>query len=496
MNVLGDGRMTQSELIELLNENVKVLKTEVYHEKKQDIISDITYNSQACIKDSAFFAKGVNFKEEYVLDAVKNGASLVIAERDYETGNAGLIVVDNIRRAMVAVAEQFFGRAHEKNKMIGLTGTKGKTTTATYIHNILNEHKGIRTGLLSTVETYTGTRCEESHLSTPEAIEMQRYIYEIAENNLDYVTMEVSSQAYKTDRILNMQFDIGLFLNISEDHISPAEHPNFTDYLNCKLEFIKNCKTVVINRETDYFETVLHAAKDANKVITYGSQKVEDKVDYCYKNIRREQGYLVFDVVHGTDIQTYKTKMFGDFNVENATAAIIVARELGVQEENILKGIETTTVSGRMNIFEKEGKTIIVDYAHNKLSFEKFFEAVNKDYPTSEIVAVFGAPGGKAYIRRKDMAEVANKYCDKIYLTADDPQFESVRDICNEMSQFITTSHEIIEDREQAITKAFNEMKQDGVLCLLAKGEDKYQQVNGKLEDYISDVGIAKELTK
>ncbi len=487
--------MTQRELIELLEKQVGIIKSSVYHNKKDEIIEDITYDSKTCIKGAAFFAKGANFKEEYVLDAVQNGASLVIAEKEYETGDAGLIVVKDIRRAMVVVAEAFFGKAYEKIKMIGLTGTKGKTTTATYIHNILNEHVKKRTALLSTIETYTGSRCEESHLSTPEAIELQRYIKEAVDNDLQYLTMEVSSQAYKINRIKDMAFDIGLFVNISEDHISPAEHPNFTDYLNCKLEFIKNCKTVVINRETAQFDSVLEAAKNADKIITYGSEKVKEYVDYYFTNLRKQEGYLWFDVIHNEEKETYKTKMFGDFNAENALAAIIVAKELNISTEFIQQGIEKTTVSGRMNVFTNNKKTIIVDYAHNRLSFEKFFEAIKKDYPTSDIVAVFGAPGGKAYGRRKDISEVASKYCTRIYLTADDPQFEEVKNICNEMSTFITCDYEIIEDREQAITKAFNDMKENGVLCLLAKGEDKYQLIRGKFEDYISDIGMAKKLT-
>lgn len=488
--------MTQNELIELLEDKVEIIKSSVYHDKRDENITDITYNSKTCTQGSVFFAKGANFKAEYVIDAVNNGASVVVAEKEYDVQDAGIVVVKDIRQAMVVVAEAFFGKAYEKIKMIGLTGTKGKTTTATYIHNILNEHAKKRTALLSTVETYTGTRCEESHLSTPESIELQRYIKEAVDNDLGYLTMEVSSQAYKIKRIKDMMFNIGLFLNISEDHISPAEHPNFTDYLNCKLEFIKNCKTVVINKETDQFKAVLDAAKGAEKIITYGSDNVKDIVDCYFANLRREDGYLVFDVVYNNEKETYRTKMFGNFNAENATAAIIIARQLEVKEEDIKTGIEQTTVSGRMNVFTRDSKTIIVDYAHNKLSFEKFFEAVKKDYDGREIIAVFGAPGGKAYGRRKDMAEVASKYCNYIYLTADDPQFESVKDICNELATFVSCNYEIVEDREQAINKAFNEMKEDAVLCLLAKGDDKYQQVRGKFEDYISDIGMAKKLTE
>jgi len=488
--------MTQKELIKLLEDNDLVKKTIVYEKYNDTRISDITYNSKSCINNSAFFVKGANFKREYLLDAILNGAIIVITEQEFSDIEAGTIIVNDIRKAMAVVAESFFGQAYKDITMIGLTGTKGKTTTATYIHNILNLHLGKRTGLLSTVETYTGKRLEESHLSTPEAIELQRYINEAVQENLKYMTMEVSSQATKVKRILDMEFDIGIFLNISEDHISPTEHPNFNDYLNCKLEFLKKCKTVIINYETDNLESVLEAAGKATRVITFGSEKVKEKVDFYYNNVRKENNVLKFTLINNGSSREYTTRMLGEFNAENAVAAILAAKELGVEELNIVRGIEETTVSGRMNVFEKENKTIIVDYAHNKLSFEKFFEAVKKDYPERKIIALFGAPGGKAYGRRKDMAEVASKYATKIYLTADDPQFESVKDICNELATFVTCDCEIIEDREQAIVNAFNEMDDNAVLCLLAKGEDRYQQVKGKFEDYESDIDIAKKLTK
>jgi len=488
--------MTQEDIIKLLEEQNCVVKTSVYEKNKNLEILDITYDSRTCTKNSAFFAKGMNFKREYVLDAVKNGAILVITEKEYEAVEAGIIVVKDIRKAMVVVAEKYFGQAYNNIKMIGLTGTKGKTTTATYIHNILNAYTKKRTGLLSTVETYTGKRKEESHLSTPEAIELQRYIKEAYEADLKYLTMEVSSQAIKAQRIKNMTFDIGIFLNISEDHISPAEHPNFNDYLNCKLEFLKKCNTVIVNYETDYLEMVLDACKNADKLITYGSEEVKDNVNCYYKDVRREEGYLKFIIVYNNEEVEYKTKMLGRFNVENAVAAILAAKELGVLHEDIFSGLECTTVSGRMNIFQGKNKTIIVDYAHNKLSFEKFFEAIKIDFPESDVIALFGAPGGKAYGRRKDMAQTASKYATKIYLTADDPQFESVKDICNELANYITCDYEIIEDRKEAIYKAYNDMNVNGVLCLLAKGEDRYQQVKGKFEDYESDINIARDITR
>ena len=490
--------MTQKELIDLLDEKVGIIKTRVYKNMNDRELSDITYNSKACKNGSVFFVKGENFKDEYVIDAINNGAVLVVSEKEYETGSAGLVIVNNIRLAMVVVSEVFFDKAYEKINMIGLTGTKGKTTTATYINNIFNEYVGKRTALLSTIKTYTGVREEESHLSTPEAIELGRYIKEAVESDLKFLTMEVSSQSYKKQRILNMKFDIGLFLNISEDHISPNEHPNFNDYLNSKLEFIKNCKIVVINHSTDYLDLVLEAAKNANKIITYGNEVEKENVDIYYTNLRKEDDLITFDVVDKINNKraTFKTKMMGNFNVENATAAVIIAREFNVPDECIKAGILKTTVSGRMNVFKnkKDNKTIIVDYAHNKISFEKFFEAVKLDYPNANIYAVFGAPGGKAYIRRKHLAETASKYCKKVYLTTDDPGFENVIDICNELATYITCEKEIIEDRKKAIESGYEKMNSGDVLCLLAKGEDTYQIIRGKFEPYESDIMIAKKL--
>ena len=487
--------MTQKELLALLEKKVGVIKTNVYHDKNDMAIKNITYNSKDCMAGTAFFVKGANFKDEYILDAINRGAFLVISEKEYDTRSAGLIVVKDIRMAMATVAEEFFDKAYEKINMIGLTGTKGKTTTATFLHNIFNVYMKKRTALLSTIETYTGLRDEESHLSTPEAIELQRYIKEAVDSDLKYLVMEVSSQSYKTKRILNMKFDVGLFLNISEDHISPNEHPNFNDYLNSKLEFIKNCRTVVINFDTNYLDVVLDSSKNA-KVITYGKEKDKSNVEYYYKNIRKEGELLAFDVVNASEIDTFKIGIMGSFNVENATAAIVIAKQFNIPNEIIKEGLIKTKVSGRMNIFEKDGKIIIVDYAHNKISFEKFFEAVKEDWPKANIYSVFGAPGGKAYIRRKDISEVASKYSKKIYLTADDPAFENVLDICKELATFIDCDKEIVEDRTEAIEKAYNNMKQGDVLCLLAKGEDKYQQIKGKFEPYESDIGIAKRLTK
>ena len=315
--------------------------------------------------------------------------------------------------------------------------------------------------------------------------------YETYKSDIPVLVMEVASQGYKVKRVNGVTFDIGVFLNISEDHISDAEHPNFEDYLNCKLEFMKNVKTAIINRNTDFYETVRESAKNADKIITYGT---DDTADYYISNIRKEGILTVFDVNHNGAIKTFKTKMQGRFNVENALAAIVVAKQLGVDDDSIAYGIANTEVKGRMNIFEKDGITVIVDYAHNKLSFTKLYESLVLDYPGRKIISVGGGPGGKAYARRKDFGQIVGKYSDYIYLTAEDPQFEKVQDICSDIASYIENDkYEVVEDRKEAVLKALNNAKAGDIVVLLAKGEETYQKVRGVFTPYESDLKLARD---
>lgn len=485
--------MKQQDILKILKNNNLVEKEYIIQDYTEDV-ADITYNSKACTNNSCFFVKGKNFKEEYVKDAVLRGAKLVISETEFETSPANLIIVNNVRHAMVVLASEFFERAYTAMNVIGLTGTKGKTTTTYFIKNILDEYLEKPSGVISTVETYTGKRHEESHLTTPEAIELQRYFKEMKDSGIKFVTMEVASQAYKVDRIYDMVFDTGIFLNISEDHISDAEHPNFNDYFECKLKFIRNCKTVVINCEADFFETVKDNAKNAQRIITYGTVKSKGIADYYVDNVEKQGAGFKF-TVHGADYtHDFYINMQGRFNTENALAAIVVAKTYDIPDEVIQRGLAKTEVQGRMNVYEHNGITAIVDYAHNKLSFTKFFESVKLDYPGRRIVTIAGGPGGKAYARRKDLGEIAGSNSDYMYLTEEDPQFESIEDICKDIATYVKCPYEIVLDRTEAIEKAVKNALPGDVLALLAKGEEDYQKEKGVFVPYESDVKIIKRL--
>ncbi|MBQ8044460.1 MAG: UDP-N-acetylmuramoyl-L-alanyl-D-glutamate--2,6-diaminopimelate ligase [Clostridia bacterium] len=484
--------MKLNEILTILKDNNLLINTKINNEDVE--ILDITYNSKACIKNSAFFVKGVNFKEEYIQDAINNGAVLVIAEKEYNIKDCDMVVVNNVRLAMALIAKDFFGNAFNNINLVGLTGTKGKTTTTYFIKNILDEYLGTESGVISTVETYTGKRREESHLTTPEAIELQRYLKEMVDSKIKFATMEVASQAYKVDRVVGMTFDTGVFLNISEDHISDAEHPNFNDYFDCKLQFIRNCRTVIINRETDFFEIVKDNAKNAERVITYGIEQGKGFADYYVDNIEKLEHGFKFTVHHGENSREYRISMQGRFNVENALAAIVVARAYNIPEECIERGLMMTEVQGRMNVYEKDGITVIVDYAHNKLSFTKFFDALKLDYPGRRIITVAGGPGGKAYARRKDLGEIAGAVSSYMYLTEEDPQFEETINICRDIAEYVKCPYEIIPDRKEAVETAIKNAKSGDIVALLAKGEEDYIKRRGVFVPYESDVNIVKRL--
>lgn len=457
-------------------------------------IYDITYNSQDARPGSLFSCKGNFFKKEYLFDAIEKGAVCYVSETVIESANIPAIIVSDIRIANAIIALVFTDYVYKKLKITGLTGTKGKTTTTFFIRNILDSYLNKRSAVLSTVEVYTGDKNIEAHLTTPEPFELHKHFQNAVENDIEYLTMEVSSQAYLLNRVYGINFNLGIFLNISEDHIGDLEHPTYENYLKCKLEFVKNCEHLILSNNTNEKEFVLKAAKKCKSITTFG---LSPECDIYAYNIKFVDDGLNFDVQEGDTSSSFRINMAGRFNIENALAAIATARHWGIPDNAIKAGLENTFVPGRMNIFKNNDKTVIVDYAHNYLSFSKLYESLKLDYPDKKIITVFGCPGGHAQLRRRDLGMLAGQYSDLCYLTAEDPQFENVDDICQEIAQYLkefNTPYEIIEDRKTCIETAISLAKSDDIVILAAKGEELYQKVCGKFVPYESDIKIAKRL--
>ncbi|MEG0663708.1 MAG: UDP-N-acetylmuramoyl-L-alanyl-D-glutamate--2,6-diaminopimelate ligase [Clostridia bacterium] len=488
--------LSLSQIINILKEENLFINANNANEDFQ--ISSISYSSQNINEATLFICKGFNFKEEYLKEAILKGAKCYLAQQNFllkENIKIPAIIVNDVRKAMSIISAKFYNYPSNAFNLTGITGTKGKTTTTFLLKNIFDNYTGKKTGVLSTVEMYTGNNEVEAHLTTPESLELQQAFEEVKTNDLKFLTMEVSSQGYKLNRVYGVKFDVGVFMNIDEDHIGPYEHDDFEDYFNCKLQLMKNCKTAIVCRKTKRFDEVYETAKsNAQKVIIIGNEND----DFYVKDIIKKDCGFNFNVVsnNGT-IENYSISQEGRFNIENALCAIVIAKVYGIEYDIIKKGIENVNVKGRMNVFSKNGVKVIVDYAHNNLSFGELFKSLKIDYPDSKIIVVCGCPGGKAYIRRRDIGTLCGKYADKTYLTAEDPQFEDVKTICEEMAKYIKPYNKeylIVEDRTIAVERAIKNAEKTDIVIIAGKGEEVYQKVKGKYDYYESDLTIAKRM--
>ncbi len=477
-----------SEIINLLKMHNLLVK-----EVESDlVIKNVSINSQEILSDTLFICKGFNFKKQYLLDAIDGGAIAYISEVDLQVDIQCIIVSDS-RIAMAVVYAYYYDYPHKQLFTTAITGTKGKTSTSYFLKSILDKYENSKTGILSTVEMYTGDEMQVAHLTTPEANELYSRFEMCVNNDINYLTMEVSSQAYKLNRVYGIRFDIGVFLNIDLDHIGAFEHRDYDDYFNCKLQLMKNCKTAIIYQDSKDFDIIYQTAKNyADKVIVFGHN---DSCDYYCTNITKlELGYK-FNVIGPDGCNDYAINNEGRFNIVNAMCSIICAKQINVDEDSIKQGIKHLTIQGRMNSFKLNESLIVVDYAHNNLSFKQLFESFNFDYSDYKITVITGAPGDKAFQRRSDIATLCSEYADKIIYTTEDPGFEDPSLICIEMLEYTANKQKVIIeiDREKAILDQLNQIDGKQILIVAGKGEEVYQKVCGKFVEINSDFQIVSD---
>ncbi len=488
--------------IEILKKENLILEENISNELKEKIINNVTYDSRDVINNTLFICKGSKFKIEYLENALEMGAIAYVSDKEYKVKDKPYIIVNNIRRAMALLASLYTDYPQKEINMIGLTGTKGKSTTAYYIKYILDDYMNDlnkkETAILSSIDTYDGKERKESVLTTPETIELFKHIRNAVDSGMENLVMEVCSQALKVERVYGILYKIGVFLNISEDHISNIEHKDYEEYISSKLKLFEQTETAIINLNTDELDRVLESAKKSKKIITFGNTENADVYGY---NIRKEGMNTVFDVRTKYFEDEILLTMPGLFNVENALAAIAVVTELGVPYKNIYNGLKKARASGRMEVYsdKKQEVVVIVDYAHNKLSFQKLYESTIKEYPKREIITVFGCPGNHAQNRRKDLGELSGKYSNMNYLTMEDPRNEDPEEICKEISTYIKKEngkYKIVLDREEAIKEAILEAKPNSVILITGKGNETVQYVKGKYVPCETDVQCAKKYLK
>lgn len=461
------------------------------------VIEAVCCDSGKASEGSLFVCKGNKFKPEYLSAAADAGACAYISEEEYPSVQLPHIIVSDARAALAEVSDLYYNSPWQRLNLIAVTGTKGKSTTVYYIKTILDAYfasVGKRPcGLISTIETFDGREHKASGNSTPESLEFQRILYTCAEAGLTAAVCEVSSQALKYSRVRCVRFDTGVFTNIGLDHISPLEHPDFEDYFQSKLSLFAQSARGVINVGSELYERVKQAAKDnCDSVVTYG---LDASCDVRAFDIRKSDGRTVFRLSAPRFIADFSLSMPGIFNVENAAAAIAAALpfgELGLEPELIKSALESAKVPGRMELYSSDDGQILalVDYAHNALSFEELFASIKREYPDYTVVSVFGAPGGKAQIRRKSLGQIAGANCSHVYLTSDDPDFEEPSAIAADIAEGLAEHncpYTFIEEREQAVVAAFAEAKPKTIILLLGCGNETRQKIKGAAVPVLSD---------
>ncbi len=465
------------------------------------VIENLSYNSKEVSPHCLFLCKGANFQPSYLEEAQKRGAICYVATKKFNDHSQYLLVSD-LRLAMGKLIAFHCGELYPQRKdlpLIGITGTKGKTTTALMLRSILDTHYqkiGAKpSALLCSILCYDGIAETPSRLTTKEPMELNEHINNAYTSGCPVLTMEVSSQAVKYHRIYGLQYAMGCYLNIGEDHISPQEHPDFQDYFQSKLQFFQSCQALSVNLDGVHTETVLQAVPQGCELVTCSRQ--DPRADFYVVSLEKQGIGTNFLLKTPRGEEEYRLAMAGLFNLDNAMTAISVAHGLGIPHAHIAEGLLLGKATGRMEHFASaNGKLqILVDYAHNKMSFQALFTSILEEFPEKKIVAVFGCPGGKALDRRGDMGQIADQYADFTYLTEDDPWHEAVEDICKEIALSMPKGqYEIQPNRKLAIEFACNLFPtEEKVVLLLGKGSETDQKRGDFYVAHPSDSALALE---
>ncbi len=459
---------------------------------RADPVTDITYNSKQIHEGTLFICKGEHFKEDYLHEAIASGAIAYVSDTRYalsDNEKATAIIVNDIRKAMAAVSSLYANRPCDKLRLLGITGTKGKTTTGCYVTAIMEDYADNtgkkRPGYMSSIFCYSGKEVEETHITTPEPVELQKFLLECIDNGIENVNLEVSSQGIKYERVGYVHFNTAVFTNIGDDHISPYEHPDFEDYFESKLRLFDMSDNAVINKGSDHFDRISRRASRCKKVVTYG---FTDDADIYATDIVRDRDGSDFTVHEFGETYKARVNMPGIMNVENALAAIAVSSIYEIPREYILSGLARGKASGRMEKYvSKDGRMVfLVDFAHNKLSVQNLLDMVIEDYPDYDIRMIIGLAGNRAFLRRRDVGTLAGKYSKKVYIVCDNPTYETFEKIGGETAKWVEAQgcdYEMFEIREDGVKQALKDAMASGnktIVLVTGKGGETTQRYGDK----------------
>ena len=458
-------------------------------------ITELTNDSRNVKEGSIFvcITGAVRDGHDFVQEVVEKGATAVIVEKEVKAPeHVNVIKVEDTRYALALTSAAYFGYPADELKVIGITGTKGKTTTTYMVKSIL-EGVGHKVGLIGTIESIIGDEVIPSKNTTPESFTIHEYFRKMVDAGCDCVVMEVSSQGLMLHRTAGIPFEIGIFTNLGEDHIGPNEHADFEDYKRCKGLLFKQCKLGIANVDDEHFADVF---KDATcKIETFG---FSEKADLRATDVKlvstpghlgvayQASGLMNFDV---------EIDIPGTFSVYNSLTAIAVCSHFDVPADKIAAALKLAKVKGRIEMIKvSEDFTLMIDYAHNAMSLESLLTTL-KEYNPKRLVCLFGCGGNRSKARRYEMGEVSGNLADLTIITSDNPRFEEPQDIINDIKIGIgKTAGEYVEiiDRKEAIRYAIEHAQTGDVIVLAGKGHEDYQEIKGVKYDMDERVLIAE----
>ena len=458
-------------------------------------VPSIAYDSRK-VENGGMFVAIVGFKTDghnYIESAIQSGAKIIaMQEGAYDAGMIpeGITVVfsKDTRKFLPMVACNFYGNPTRELKVVGVTGTKGKTTTTYMIKSIL-EHAGKKVGLIGTIANYVGDKCYESERTSPESLDLQRMFREMVNNKCDVAVMEVSSHSLALDRVWGIDFDIGVFTNLTQDHLD--FHKTFDNYLAAKAKLFTMCKEGFVNCDDMYAKKLMDIA--TCPITTYG---IDNNPFVSARDIIITNSYSDFKMPFNKVIQRIKVDIPGRFTVYNALAAICVSIRLGAGVEDVLAGLENVKVPGRSEVVPTTRNfTVIVDYAHTPDSLENILKA-SKVYTKGKIICVFGCGGDRDTAKRPMMGEIAGKLAGYTVITSDNPRSEKPEEIIRQIEEGMKKTngkYKVIVDRKKAIEHALRKAEKGDLILIAGKGHETYQEINGE-KHHFDDREVVREL--
>lgn len=466
----------------ILSELFKDIKYSLVKGEMENAINDIVYDSRKA-KEGTMFMAIVGSQvdgHDYIEDAIKNGSKVILISKDINIDDdVTVIKVDDTRKILSKLSMRLFKFPQSKMKTIAITGTKGKTTTSFMIKKIL-EVAGYKCGLIGTTGIYIGDKMYPAKNTTPESYETIKYMNEMVKRKMDFMVMEVSSQALKYDRVNDIIFDYGIFTNLSQDHIGENEHDSMEDYISSKAKLFNQCNYGVFNIDDLHFYDMVQGG-DAT-INTYG---YDDRADLKARSMKliREKGFIGIELeTDGVIKDKFKISTPGKFSSYNAMAAILVCHMIGIDVKHMKEALSNFSVKGRVeSVHVSDDFSLLIDYAHNGVSTESILSTI-RDYKPERIVTIFGCGGNRSKDRRYEMGEMAGKYSDFCIITEDNNRFEEFDDIAKDILVGMNKTnceYIIIPDRKEAIKYAIVNGKKGDIIMLIGKGHEDYKEIKG-----------------